>query len=157
MHRILQERRQMLVCSYTQRGTDDRRGGGQHLLYMSRETDDIWTSRYVLLYLGTARFAHYYNCSGLQPCILPSGWFRSNIPLSLISTDHHHHQCIRQWRDPENKSGEVVSSGVTKRCPLCRSASRFVTPSSHYFTQDDPKKQTAVEGYKASMARTPCR
>lgn len=66
-------------------------------------------------------------------------------------------QCIRQWRDPAGKSGDMVLSGVTKKCPLCRSPSRFITPSSITFAHDDPKKFDAIERYKESMSKVPCR
>ncbi|KZT10054.1 uncharacterized protein LAESUDRAFT_645543 [Laetiporus sulphureus 93-53] len=66
-------------------------------------------------------------------------------------------QCIREWRDPHGKSEDVVSSGVTKQCPLCRASSRFITPSSQFFPEGHPGKAKTIEQYKASMARVPCR
>lgn len=66
-------------------------------------------------------------------------------------------QCIRQWREPQGKSPDMVMSGVIKRCPYCRSPSRFITPSTHYFPQDHPRKQEMIESYKNSMARVPCK
>jgi E3 ubiquitin-protein ligase makorin len=51
----------------------------------------------------------------------------------------------------------MVMSGVIKRCPYCRSPSRFITPSTHYFPQDHPRKQEMIESYKNSMARVPCK
>ncbi|KAI0091689.1 hypothetical protein BDY19DRAFT_885434 [Irpex rosettiformis] len=65
--------------------------------------------------------------------------------------------CIREWRDPSGKSEEVVSSGVTKKCPLCRASSQFVTPSSHFYPQDHSQKAVIIEQYKASMSRVPCK
>ncbi|KAG0709229.1 hypothetical protein DFH29DRAFT_793831 [Suillus ampliporus] len=66
-------------------------------------------------------------------------------------------QCIRQWREPQGKSSDMVMSGVIKRCPLCRSTSRFITPSTHFFPQDHPRKQDMIDSYKNSMARVPCK
>ncbi|KAG1746670.1 uncharacterized protein EDB91DRAFT_1118274 [Suillus paluster] len=66
-------------------------------------------------------------------------------------------QCIRQWREPQGKSSDMVMSGVIKRCPLCRSPSRFITPSMHFFPQDHPRKQEMIDSYKNSMARVPCK
>lgn len=66
-------------------------------------------------------------------------------------------ECIRQWREPQGKSSDMVMSGVIKRCPYCRSPSRFITPSTHFFPQDHPRKQEAIDSYKNSMARVPCK
>ncbi|KIM83042.1 hypothetical protein PILCRDRAFT_819832 [Piloderma croceum F 1598] len=64
-------------------------------------------------------------------------------------------KCIRQWRDPAGKSGEM--SDVIKKCPLCRASSRYITPSSISFPHNHPGKSEAIDKYKASMARVPCR
>ncbi|OCH93655.1 hypothetical protein OBBRIDRAFT_724329 [Obba rivulosa] len=66
-------------------------------------------------------------------------------------------RCIREWRDPSGKPSDMVSSGSTKKCPMCRAHSRFITPSSIFYTQGDPRKIEAIEKYKASMARVPCK
>lgn len=66
-------------------------------------------------------------------------------------------QCIREWRDPHGKSVDVVFSGVTKKCPLCRSPSQFVTPSSRFYPDGTSGKTETIEKYKASMSRVPCR
>ena len=77
--------------------------------------------------------------------------------LVSISISYDHLQCLRQWRDPQGKSGDVVHSGVTKRCPLCRAPSQIVIPSSQFFRHGSSRKEAATESFKASMARTPCR
>lgn len=66
-------------------------------------------------------------------------------------------QCIREWRDPKSKSEDVASSGVIKKCPLCRAPSQFVIPSSFFCAQGDPVKVATFGKYKASMARVPCK
>ncbi|KAH7909076.1 hypothetical protein BJ138DRAFT_1011558 [Hygrophoropsis aurantiaca] len=66
-------------------------------------------------------------------------------------------QCIRQWRDPASKTSDVVVSGVIKKCPLCRSSSRFITPSTYFYASGDPRKQETVDKYRESMARVPCK
>ncbi|KAH8104134.1 hypothetical protein BXZ70DRAFT_968741 [Cristinia sonorae] len=66
-------------------------------------------------------------------------------------------QCIRDWRDRNGKSIEMVVTGNTKKCPLCRSLSPFVVPSSHFYPDGHPGKETMIEKYKASMARVACR
>ncbi|CAA7267402.1 unnamed protein product [Cyclocybe aegerita] len=65
--------------------------------------------------------------------------------------------CIKQWRDPQNKPGGVLDSGNTKKCPMCRSASKFITPSSKFWKGGTPEKEKVVQNYKDSMARVPCR
>jgi hypothetical protein len=50
-----------------------------------------------------------------------------------------------------------VMSGILKRCPVCRVGSRFISPSTHFFPQDHPRKQGVMESYKNSMARVPCK
>jgi len=67
------------------------------------------------------------------------------------------HSCIRNWRDPHGKSLDILISGVSKTCPFCRARSRFVTPSSKFVHNDDPKKAEIIERYKASMAKIPCK
>ncbi|KAF8845161.1 hypothetical protein BDN67DRAFT_548881 [Paxillus ammoniavirescens] len=66
-------------------------------------------------------------------------------------------ECIRQWRAPSGKSPDVVSSGMIKCCPLCRTSSRFVTPAAHFFPNGSPRKKETIDAYKASMARVPCK
>ncbi|KAG9312955.1 hypothetical protein JVU11DRAFT_6390 [Chiua virens] len=66
-------------------------------------------------------------------------------------------ECIRQWRAPSGKSPDVVSSGTIKCCPLCRTLSRFVTPSSHFFPNGSSGKKETIDAYKASMAKVPCK
>ncbi|KIM61317.1 hypothetical protein SCLCIDRAFT_122378 [Scleroderma citrinum Foug A] len=66
-------------------------------------------------------------------------------------------QCIRQWRDKDGKSLDMVSTGAIKCCPLCRRPSRFITPSTHFFPSEHPQKTEIMDAYKASMARVPCK
>ncbi|KAL4063126.1 hypothetical protein J3A83DRAFT_4297584 [Scleroderma citrinum] len=66
-------------------------------------------------------------------------------------------QCIRQWRDKDGKSSDMVSTGSIKCCPLCRGPSRFITPSTHFFPSGHPQKDEIIETYKASMARVSCK
>ncbi|GJJ11358.1 hypothetical protein Clacol_005590 [Clathrus columnatus] len=65
--------------------------------------------------------------------------------------------CIRRWRDPEGKGVDLTESGMHKTCPMCRTKSKFVVPSSIFYLQDDSRKLAVVENYKQSMARVPCR
>ncbi|TFK25620.1 hypothetical protein FA15DRAFT_590166 [Coprinopsis marcescibilis] len=65
--------------------------------------------------------------------------------------------CIRQWRDPAQKHADVVESGNTKKCPMCRTPSHFITPSSVYVQHGTPEKERVVQKYKESMARVPCK
>ncbi|KAG7093877.1 hypothetical protein E1B28_007516 [Marasmius oreades] len=65
--------------------------------------------------------------------------------------------CIKRWRDPVAKSLDMVDSGVHKKCPMCRSPSSFITPSSLFYTNEDPRKSETIKNYKESMARVPCK
>ncbi|KDR65729.1 hypothetical protein GALMADRAFT_162397 [Galerina marginata CBS 339.88] len=65
--------------------------------------------------------------------------------------------CIKQWRDPQNKPGGVLDSGNTKKCPMCRAPSKFITPSSRFLKEGTVEKATVTQAYKESMARVPCR
>lgn len=66
-------------------------------------------------------------------------------------------KCLREWRDHSHKSLDIIQSGNTKKCPYCRSDSRFITPSSVFYPANDPRKQAIMERYKSSMARIPCK
>jgi len=66
-------------------------------------------------------------------------------------------QCIRQWRDPANKSGDLASSSNTKKCPMCRAPSKFITPCSRFWKDGEEGKERVIEAYKQSMSRVPCR
>ncbi|KAJ3531779.1 hypothetical protein NM688_g7525 [Phlebia brevispora] len=61
------------------------------------------------------------------------------------------------WRDPADKDEELIYSGNTKKCPTCRAPSRFVTPSSIFYSADHPRKAQIVAQYKATMAQIPCK
>ncbi|PPQ63320.1 hypothetical protein CVT24_006765 [Panaeolus cyanescens] len=65
--------------------------------------------------------------------------------------------CIKQWRDPQNRPGGVLDSENTKKCPMCRTPSKFITPSSRFYKQGTEEKEKVVSAYKESMARVPCR
>ncbi|KAG6919532.1 hypothetical protein DXG01_005122 [Tephrocybe rancida] len=62
-------------------------------------------------------------------------------------------ECIRKWRDPAGKGGDVTN---IKKCPMCRAACRYIIPSSR-FCKDGPEKSRIVQNYKDSMARVPCK
>ncbi|TFY78815.1 hypothetical protein EWM64_g5196 [Hericium alpestre] len=65
--------------------------------------------------------------------------------------------CLRTWRDRDGKNEDMLYSRVNKKCPYCRTASKFVTPSSLFYPTGHPGKAAAVERYKASMARIKCK
>jgi E3 ubiquitin-protein ligase makorin len=66
-------------------------------------------------------------------------------------------QCLKAWRDPTQASLEVVGSGVHKKCPICRTSSRFVTPSSIFFKSGDRRKEVVINKYKDNLKRIKCR
>ncbi|KAJ8515730.1 hypothetical protein ONZ45_g6898 [Pleurotus djamor] len=65
--------------------------------------------------------------------------------------------CIRQWRLSTDKSVDVIESGANKKCPMCRSPSRFITPTSHFYPHNSPEKDNAIAAYKKSMQKVKCR
>ncbi|KAJ6621336.1 hypothetical protein B0H10DRAFT_2018028 [Mycena sp. CBHHK59/15] len=65
--------------------------------------------------------------------------------------------CIKQWRDPGSKSIDVVESGNTKRCPMCREPAKFIIPSSKFYRQGQEAKDAAMARYMDSMKRVPCK
>ena len=66
-------------------------------------------------------------------------------------------QCIKQWRDPKNKPGGVVESGNTKKCPMCRASTNFITPSSKFWKEGTEEKNETIKAYRESMSRVSCR
>ncbi|KAI0060969.1 hypothetical protein BV25DRAFT_817076 [Artomyces pyxidatus] len=66
-------------------------------------------------------------------------------------------ECLRSWRDRDGKSEDVIESGVHKKCPYCRTPSKFITPSSVFFPERHPGKAATIERYKASLARISCK
>ncbi|CDO73293.1 hypothetical protein BN946_scf185008.g55 [Trametes cinnabarina] len=67
------------------------------------------------------------------------------------------YSCIKNWRGNEGKSDDIIQAGTTKTCPMCRTSSRFVTPSAYYYPEGHPRKSEVIEKYKASMARVKCK
>jgi len=64
---------------------------------------------------------------------------------------------LKSWRDPHLASTDIVGSGVHKQCPICRTSSKFVTPSSIFYKSGDTRKDTVIERYKESMKRIKCK
>lgn len=65
--------------------------------------------------------------------------------------------CIRNWRGQESMADDFQLSYVHKKCPYCRTPSKFVVPSSHFYPKDHPGKAITIERYKASLQRVPCK
>ena len=51
----------------------------------------------------------------------------------------------------------MIESGNIKKCPMCRSSARFITPSSKFCKDGQEGKLKTIKAYKESMARVPCR
>ncbi|KAG7444261.1 uncharacterized protein BT62DRAFT_900189 [Guyanagaster necrorhizus] len=64
--------------------------------------------------------------------------------------------CIKQWRDSSKQNRDPGPSKVTKQCPMCRAPSAYITPSSLFYKNEDPRKEKIILSYKESMARVPC-
>ncbi|KAI0295953.1 hypothetical protein BC826DRAFT_256907 [Russula brevipes] len=65
--------------------------------------------------------------------------------------------CIRNWRGQETLTDDLSLSLMHKKCPYCRTTSRFVVPSSHFYPNGDSGKAAVIERYKASLQRIPCK
>ncbi|TFK71605.1 hypothetical protein BDN72DRAFT_793526 [Pluteus cervinus] len=85
--------------------------------------------------------------------------FEKPLTFGLLSGCSHVFclECIRQWRDPNGKQADVVFSGNTKKCPMCRASSKFITPSSRFYPTDDPQRERTTLAYKESMGRVSCK
>ncbi|KAI0048117.1 hypothetical protein FA95DRAFT_1491458 [Auriscalpium vulgare] len=64
-------------------------------------------------------------------------------------------ECLRSWRDKKNKSDDV--SFLNKKCPYCRTTSKLVIPSSHYYPHGHDGKAATLQKYKDSLSRVPCK
>lgn len=68
-------------------------------------------------------------------------------------------ECIRSWRSsaPNNSSddAELELKKASKTCPMCRSKSDFIIPSSIWPTST--QKKTITEGYLGRLKTIPCR
>jgi len=60
-------------------------------------------------------------------------------------------QCIRQWR-----ANITVDNQVIRACPICRTPSHFITPSTTWIT-DRTEKQRVINEYKRKCSTIPCR
>ena len=58
--------------------------------------------------------------------------------------------CIRAWRETHAARPEVARS-----CPVCRTPSHFVIPSSFLVT--DARKPALIQGYQRKLRAIPCR
>ncbi|EAU90213.2 makorin-2 [Coprinopsis cinerea okayama7 len=85
--------------------------------------------------------------------------FETPVTFGLLAGCNHVFciTCIKQWRDPAAKSVDVVTSGNTKKCPMCRTPSHFITPCSTFINHGAPEKELVVQNYKDSMSRVPCK
>lgn len=71
-------------------------------------------------------------------------------------------ECIRNWRAtlPENPTSENELKKTSKTCPMCRSQSDFIIPSSIWptaATNENPMKKEIVERYLGRLRTIPCK
>lgn len=93
----------------------------------------------------------------MQPCILHYGEHEHLHTIYMLLNETQCMQCIKNWRETQGKSDDIVQAGTTKTCPMCRTSSRFVTPSAFFYPEGHALKTEVIEKYKASMARVKCR
>jgi hypothetical protein len=60
-------------------------------------------------------------------------------------------ECIREWR-----SVNTLDKQVKRSCPLCRSSSHYVIPSS-FVPPDDESKAEIIASYHERLTKIPCR
>ncbi|RUS28087.1 hypothetical protein BC938DRAFT_482342 [Jimgerdemannia flammicorona] len=60
-------------------------------------------------------------------------------------------QCIRQWR-----SNNTLDNQVIRSCPICRTVSHFITPSTVWIT-DRKEKQRVIAEYKKKLSSISCK
>ncbi|KAF8892096.1 hypothetical protein BD779DRAFT_1510830 [Infundibulicybe gibba] len=58
--------------------------------------------------------------------------------------------CIRQWRDPKGKTGDV-------KCPMCRIPSKYIIPSARFYPEGTEEKLLIEKKYRESTAKIKCR
>ena len=74
--------------------------------------------------------------------------------FGLLNCDHAFClACIRQWR---GATSPTATPEHTRSCPLCRTVTYFIVPSSRFITDPD-EKQKVIEAYKRKVQNIPCR
>jgi E3 ubiquitin-protein ligase makorin len=67
--------------------------------------------------------------------------------------------CIKAWRASPQSAGRAAGQAAaehTRTCPVCRTVSFFVVPST-VFPADEAEKALLLEQYRTRLAATPCR
>lgn len=59
--------------------------------------------------------------------------------------------CVRSWRSKHDQG-----QGSARMCPMCRTISHFVVPSS-IFVKDPEEKRQLIDAYKANMGSIDCK
>ncbi|PKC05546.1 hypothetical protein RhiirA5_420784 [Rhizophagus irregularis] len=74
---------------------------------------------------------------------------KTDARFGLLNCEHAFClQCIRQLRSVDNQ--------LTRACPVCRTPSHFITPSTTWIT-DRAEKQRVINEYKRKCSTIPCR
>lgn len=60
-------------------------------------------------------------------------------------------QCIRTWRSKQS----ATTAENLRSCPMCRTTSYFVTPSTEWVS-DPERKARVIEEYKRNLGQIPC-
>ncbi|RIA85623.1 hypothetical protein C1645_879166 [Glomus cerebriforme] len=77
---------------------------------------------------------------------------KADARFGLLNCEHAFClQCIRQWR-----SNVTMDNQVIRACPICRTLSHFITPSTTWIT-DRTEKQRVINEYKRKCSTIPCR
>lgn len=62
--------------------------------------------------------------------------------------------CIRNWR--QQYSGGADVDGALRTCPICRTSTHFVTPSTVWPASQE-EKEAIIEGYKSKLREIDCK
>lgn len=75
--------------------------------------------------------------------------------FGLLSCDHSFClSCIRNWRN--NLTGGADIESALRTCPICRTATHYITPST-IWPKNEEEKQEIISGYKAKLASIDCK
>ncbi|KAJ7224399.1 hypothetical protein GGX14DRAFT_351591 [Mycena pura] len=85
--------------------------------------------------------------------------FEKPITYGLLTHCNHVFciTCIKQWRSSVDRSLDLVESGNTKCCPMCRTPAKFIIPSSKFYAHGQAAKDAAISRYMDSMKKIPCK
>ncbi|KAH0544369.1 hypothetical protein FGG08_001510 [Glutinoglossum americanum] len=150
---------------------DDRPAGNLH----PSAVDCKWWKQGYCARGASCYFRHDPNVAGLEVKKRTRGFQQreSGATAQAVSNQRgenngHASECIRIWRatgnSDEEKHDRTGQNSNWKQCPVCRTYSKFVIPSSIFPTPvygqghpGNPAKEEILKGYLANLKQIPCR